>query len=84
MLKTRLGFWSSTRTVDFQVCLIQIACIRVGRIILQHGMNNSKATKRIAQSFLKPWLTMRLEFGMLFLGFPVLAMISMFFRDPHS
>jgi hypothetical protein len=47
-------------------------------------MNNSKATQRIAQSFLKPWLTMRLEFGMLFLGFPVLAMISMFFRDPHS
>jgi hypothetical protein len=47
-------------------------------------MNNSKATKRIAQSFLKLWLTMRLEFGMLFLGFPVLAMITKFFRDPHS
>jgi hypothetical protein len=47
-------------------------------------MDNSKATKKIAQLFLKPWLAMRLGYGMLLLGCLVLAMISTFFRDPHS
>jgi hypothetical protein len=46
MLKTLLGFWSTTTIMAFQICLIQlIACIGVGRTILQHGMDTSNATK---------------------------------------
>jgi hypothetical protein len=43
-----------------------IAFIGVKRIVMQHGMDNSKATKRVAQSLLKLWLTMRLGFDMPF------------------
>ena len=35
------------RSRGFQVCLAQlIACIRVGRIVLPHDMDNLKATKK--------------------------------------
>jgi hypothetical protein len=55
------------KIMAFQACLVQlIACIRVGRTIVEHGMVSSKARKKIAQLVLKPWPTMRLGFDIIF------------------